>query len=129
MSLMDRIVERLFHGDSGLAPRDWAPPAEGHGHQLPPFERTAMAPPSDIALVLTARAEREGLGDAWRRSLDGLLALLHIDGSAPSREALAAELNIDAGKPGSARHDAALYEALIQRLAENGAVAPESFYK
>jgi len=39
------------------------------------------------------------------------------------------ELNIDAGEPGSRRHDAALYEALVQRLAENGAVAPESFYK
>ena len=31
--------------------------------------------------------------------------------------------------PDLATHDAALYEALIQRLAENGAVAPESFYK
>jgi len=129
MSLMDRIIERLFHGDNGLAPRDWAPPAEGHGHQSPPIERTAMALPSDVALMLTARAEREGLGDGWRRSLEGLLALLHLDASPEEREALAAELNIDAGKPGSHQHDAALYEALIQRLAENGAVAPESFYK
>lgn len=129
MSLMDRIVERLFHGDNGLAPRDWARSARGDGHQAPPIERTAMALPSDVAMVLTARAEREGLGDEWRRSLDGLLALLHLDASAEEREALAAELNIDAGRPGSHQHDAALYEALIQRLAENGAVAPESFYK
>jgi len=129
MSLMDRIIERLFHGDNGLAPRDWTGPAEIGGHQSPPVERTAMAPPSDVAMLLTARAEQEGLGDAWRHSLEGLLALLHLDASPEEREALAAELNIDAGRPGSLKHDAALYEALIQRLAENGAVAPESFYK
>jgi hypothetical protein len=129
MSLVDQIVERLFHGDNGLAPRDWARPAEGAGHQSPPIERTAMALPSDVAMVLTARAEREGLGDDWRRSLDGLLTLLHLDASLQERQELAAELNIDAGKPGSHQHDAALYEALVQRLAENGAVAPESFYK
>jgi hypothetical protein len=129
MSLVDRIVERIFHGSNGLAARDWAPPADSQGRQPPPYERTAMAPPSDVALVLTARAEREGLGGAWRRSLEGLLELLHLDASPEERAALAAELNIDAGKPGSVRHDAALYEALIQRLAENGAVAPETFYK
>jgi hypothetical protein len=129
MSRIDRIIERVFHGDNGLAPRDWAAPAEGGGHQSPPIERTAMALPSDVAMVLSARAEREGLGDDWRRSLDGLLALLHLNASAEERKTLAMELNIDAGKPGSSTHDAALYEALVQRLAENGAVAPESVYK
>lgn len=121
MSLVDRIIERLFHGDSGLAPRDWTQPAETHGHhQAPPIERTAMAPPSDVAILLNARAEARGLGDDWRRSLDGLLTLLDTEASPAD---LAAELNIAPGD------DAALYEALIQRLAENGAVAPESFYK
>jgi hypothetical protein len=129
MSLIDRIIERAFHGDNGPAGRDWARPAAGGAHQPPPYERTAMAPPSDVALVLSARAEREGLGDDWRRSLEGLLKLLHLGGSPDERAALAAELNIDAGAPGSAKHNAALYEALIQRLAENGALAPETFYK
>ncbi|OHB28406.1 MAG: hypothetical protein A2790_15400 [Phenylobacterium sp. RIFCSPHIGHO2_01_FULL_69_31] len=126
MSLMHRIVERIFHGDNGLAPRDWAKAAEGGGHQPPPRERTAMAPPSDVALVLSARAEREGQGDDWRRSLDGLLELLHLDSSPEERAELAADLNLE---PDAARDDAVLYEALIQRLAENGAAAPESFYK
>lgn len=126
MSLMHRIVERIFHGDTGLAPREWAAAAETDGHQPPPRERTAMALPSDVALVLSARAEREGLGDAWRRSLDGLLALLHLDSSPEERAELAADLNLE---PEAAKDDAVLYEALIQRLAENGAAAPESFYK
>lgn len=126
MSLMHRIVERIFHGDNGLAPREWAEAAEGGAHQSPPRERTAMAPPSDVALVLSARAEREGLGDGWRRSLDGLLELLHLDSSPEERAELAADLNLE---PEAARDDAVLYEALIQRLAENGAAAPESFYK
>ncbi|WP_293345985.1 DUF3597 family protein [Phenylobacterium sp.] len=129
MSLMDRIIERLFHGDNGLAPRDWVAPAARDAHQPPPIERTAMAPPSDVAILLNARAEAAGLGDAWRHSLDGLLTLLGLDASLAERKELAAELNIGAGRPGSSTHDAALYEALIQRLAENGAVAPESFYK
>lgn len=126
MSLMNRIVERIFHGDNGLAPRDWAEAAEGGSHQPPPRERTAMALPSDVALFLSARAEREGLGDGWRRSLDGLLELLHLDSSPEERVELAADLNLE---PAAARDDAVLYEALIQRLAENGAAAPESFYK
>ncbi|WP_296600057.1 DUF3597 family protein [Phenylobacterium sp.] len=129
MSRLQRIAARVFHGDTGLASREWASAAKFGDHQPPPYERTAMAPPADVALVLAARAEREGLGDAWRRSLEGLLALLGIEDSARGRQALAGELNIDAGEPGTSRHDAALYEALMQRLAENGAVAPESFFK
>lgn len=128
MSRLGWIAAKVFHGDNGLAPRDWVAPAADH-QQPPPYERTAMALPSDVAMMLTARAEREGLGDAWRRSLEGLLRLLGLEASREARRALAAELNLKAGEPGSRRHDAALYEALIQRLAENGAVAPESFYK
>jgi len=128
MSRLGWIAAKVFHGDTGLAPRDWAAPAANH-QQPPPYERTAMALPSDVAMVLSARAERAGLGDAWRRSLEGLLRLLDLGTSREARKALAADLNLEAGEPGSRRHDAALYEALMQRLAENGAVAPESFYK
>ena len=128
MSRLGWIAAKVFHGDTGLAPRDWVPAAAG-GQQRPPYERTAMALPTDVAMMLSARAERQGLGDGWRRSLEGLLTLLGLETSRAERQALAAELNIDAGAPGSRRHDAALYEALIQRLAENGAMAPESFYK
>lgn len=128
MSLLHRIRDRLFYGETGLARRDWAPARTGH-RQAPPRERTAMAPPSDVALILSLRAEREGLGDDWRRSLEGLLTLLHIADTPERRRELAAELNIDAGEPGTSWNDAALYEALMQRLADNGAVAPESFYK
>lgn len=128
MSRLGWIAAKVFHGDTGLAPRDWAAPAARH-RQPPPYERTAMALPTDVALMLRARAEREGLGDAWRRSLEGLLTLLGLDTSRKARESLAADLNLDAGEPGSRKHNAALYEALMQRLAENGVVAPESFYK
>lgn len=128
MTLISRILDRVFHGGGGLAPRDWAPPQTDR-LQAPPYERTAMATPSDVALILSLRAQREDLGDEWRRSIEGLLALLHIDDTPSERRKLAAELNIDAGEPGTPRHDAALYEALMQRLGDNGAVAPESFYK
>lgn len=128
MSLLTRIRDRLFYGDTGLADRDWAL-AQTDRLQAPPNERTSMALPSDVAMILSQRAEREGLGDEWRRSIEGLLALLHVEDSPEARRDLAAELNIDAGKPGSHKHDAALYEALMQRLSDNGVVAPESFYK
>jgi len=128
MSLITRIRDRLFYGETGLADRDWAP-AQNDRLQPPPYERTAMAPPSDVAMILSLQAEREGLGDEWRRSIEGLLALLHVEDTADARRDLAAELNIAAGEPGTRRHDAALYEALMQRLSDNGAVAPESFYK
>lgn len=127
MSLVTRIFDKVFHAsEGGVANRSWAPPAHGEGHQPPPIERTAMALPSDVAAVLAARAAREGLGDAWRESLDGLLALLQFEASARD---LAAELNIDTEGLSDERLDAAVYEALMQRLAENGATTPESFYK
>lgn len=128
MSYLSRIRDRLFYGDTGLADRDWAPARTGN-LQAPPNERTAMALPSDVAMILNQQAERQGLGDEWRRSLEGLLALLHVEDTAQARRELAAELNIAGGSPGTHRHDAALYEALMQRLADNGVVAPESFYK
>jgi hypothetical protein len=128
MSRLGWIAAKVFHGDNGLARRDWVAPA-ADDQQPPPYERTAMALPTDVAIMLAARAEREGLGDGWRHSVEGLLGLLGLDTSTEERQALAVELNLEAGEPGSRRHDAALYEALMQRLAENGAVAPESFYK
>jgi len=124
MSLIRQIVDKVFHAEApGLAHRTWAEPAEHRPRQPPPYERTAMAAPTDVALMLDARAAREGRGAGWRGSLEELLAVLGLDGSAAERSALAAELNL------ADADDAALYEALVQRLAENGVAAPESFYK
>src|SRR5690349_14134402 len=80
MSRLGWIAAKVFHGDNGLAPRDWVAPA-ADDQQPPPYERTAMALPTDVAMMLAARAEREGLGDGWRHSVEGLLGLLGLDTS------------------------------------------------
>ena len=124
MSLLRQIADHIFQPEaSDLAHRSWVDPAQHGDRQPPPYERTAMALPSDVALMLDTRAERQGCGADWRRSLPALLIVLGLDGSTAERAALASELNL------SDADDAALYEALMQRLAENGVVAPESFYK
>lgn len=91
--------------------------------------RTRMGTPADVAMILDTRAERLGFGAGWRASLPDLFALLGHENTAERRDDLAIELNIDTSGLSAADADAALHAALIQRVAENGALAPQDFFK
>lgn len=67
-----------------------------------------------------------GTGLNWRESVVDFLKLLGIDASKNNRNALAQELGVMEGKPGSAERNEALRKALFQKIAENGGNVPVS---
>ena len=71
-------------------------------------------------------AEMNDGGGNWRTSIVDLLKLLHLDCSLSARKELAIELGVRAGDDGSAEHNIALHKAVMQKLAENDGLAPDS---
>jgi hypothetical protein len=80
----------------------------------------------DIEAVLAQRAAQKGGGGNYRESIVDLLKLLDLDSSLDARRELAGELNVHAGKDGSAEQNIALHKAVMQKIAENGGKVPES---
>ncbi len=71
-------------------------------------------------------ADDKGGGGNWRSSIVDLLKLLDLDSGLGARKELAEELNVHAGEHGSAEQNIALHNAVMQKLADNGGVAPDS---
>ena len=68
----------------------------------------------------------KGGGGNYQSSIVDLLKLLDLDSSLDARKQLANELNVHAGADGSAEENIALHKAVMQKLAENGGVVPDS---
>lgn len=127
MSLLSRIADALAPPYDPVSEPAGPPPRQPEGGRpLQTPERTRMATPSDVAMILDLRAEREGHGAGWRDDLDELLALMGVDANPAQKAQLAAELNIPDGRE---TFELRLHRALLLRLADNGAVAPESYFK
>jgi hypothetical protein len=75
----------------------------------------------DVDKVLEDRASTKGGGGNYRESIVDLLKLLDLDSSLNARKELAQELNVKAGAHGSAEQNIALHEAVMRKVAENGA--------
>lgn len=90
---------------------------------------TTAEPQVDVEAVLTSMAEMQGGGGNWRTSIVDLLKLLHMDSSLQARKELADELGVHAGEHGSAEQNVALHKAVMKKLAENGGMVPDSFYR
>ena len=71
-------------------------------------------------------ASMKGGGGNYQSSIVDLLKLLDLDSSLAARKELASELNIHVGDDGSAEENIALHKAVMQKLAENGGVVPDS---
>ena len=65
-------------------------------------------------------------GGNYESSIVDLLKLLDLDSSLPARKELANELGVHAGEDGSAEENIALHKAVMDKLAENGGVVPDS---
>lgn len=125
MRLLQTIYDALHGGPDGPPPLH---PQHAGGPQPVPL-RTRMGTPADVAMILDARAERYGRGATWRTSLAALLALLDQTDTDAHRAELADELNVDIDGLDAPEAEAALHAALIQRLANNDAIAPQDFFK
>jgi hypothetical protein len=80
-----------------------------------------------VGAVLEAMASmKSDHGGNYQTSIVDLLKLLDLDSSLSARKELAGELGVHAGADGSAEQNIALHRAVMDKLAANGGVVPDS---
>ncbi|RYE95474.1 MAG: DUF3597 family protein, partial [Oxalobacteraceae bacterium] len=80
----------------------------------------------DVGAVLSEMAAMKDGGGNYQSSIVDLLKLLDLDSSLTARKELASELNVHDAADGSAEQNIALHKAVMQKLAENGGIVPDS---
>ncbi|VWX54323.1 DUF3597 domain-containing protein [Novosphingobium sp. 9U] len=137
MSLFGNIMNKIFHHDKAQAatPAAAAPqaaPAPTATPQPTPTPTPAAAPEPaptavDVGAVLEAMASmKPDHGGNYQSSIVDLLKLLDLDSGLSARKELAEELGVHAGEHGSAEQNIALHRAVMDKLAQNGGVVPDS---
>jgi hypothetical protein len=141
MSIFGNIVNKIFHHPAAQSQQNQqqqrTPETAGVGAQpgsptpnpAPAASAPAEAAPQqnvDVGAVLSEMAATKGGGGNYQSSIVDLLKLLDLDSSLDARKQLANELNVHAGADGSAEENIALHKAVMEKLAENGGVVPES---
>jgi hypothetical protein len=130
-------MNKIFHHSSASAS-----PAQGSGDvetpnpapgnagaaaaEAPPQQQAAPAQNVDVGAVLSEMASMKGGGGNYQTSIVDLLKLLDLDSSLQARKELANELNVHVGADGSAEENIALHKAVMDKLAENGGMVPDS---
>jgi 3-oxoacyl-ACP reductase-like protein len=138
MSIFGNIMNKIFHHPRAAQPApEMAGAQQGAGSQTPnpapgqsPAATAAAAQSApqkvDVGAVLSEMAAAKAGGGNYQSSIVDLLKLLDLDSSLRARKELANELNIHVGADGSAEENIALHKAVMEKLAENGGVVPDS---
>lgn len=138
MSIFGNILGKIFHHDSAKAAPSPAPspapaaPAPAPAQPAPTASsaaETSAAPAQqvDVGQVLETMASmKDSHGGNYKTSIVDLLKLLDLDSSLSARKELAQELGVHAGDDGSAEQNIALHRAVMNKLAENGGLVPDS---
>jgi len=133
MSIFSTIMNKVFHHKAAPAAAPAQAPAAAP-QAAPQAAPTATAQPTpaapqqsvDVGAVLSEMASMKDGGGNYRSSIVDLLKLLDLDSSLTARKELAAELNVHAAADGSAEQNIALHKAVMQKLADNGGIVPDS---
>ena len=130
MSVFGSIMNKIFgHSSGGGAQQQPAPQtqAQAGGDTATIAPAPAQTTQNvDVGQVLSEMASMKGGGGNYQSSIVDLLKLLDLDSSLDARKQLANELNVHAGADGSAEENIALHKAVMDKLAENGGVVPDS---
>lgn len=136
MSIFGNIMKKIFHrGEEPKAapqlapatPQASAPTASTAASAAPAATAPEPAASVDVGAVLDAMAGmKPDQGGNYKTSIVDLLKLLDLDSSLAARKELGEELNVHAGANGSAEQNVALHRAVMDKLAENGGVVPDS---
>src|SRR5690242_2617665 len=140
MSIFGNIMNKIFHHGQANAQPNAASQAQPQGQAQaqpqgggtatmtapPPQQSAAPAQNVDVGAVLSEMAAAKGGGGNYQSSIVDLLKLLDLDSSLSARKELANELNVHVGADGSAEENIALHKAVMQKLAENGGIVPDS---
>jgi 3-oxoacyl-ACP reductase-like protein len=131
MGIFGSIMDKIFHHPAAApaaapapAPADAAPAAAASAPA--PEAAAPPAAPVDVGAVLSAMADAAGGGGNYQTSIVDLLKLLGLDSSLDARKELANELDCHVGDDGTAEENIALHKAVMDKLAENGGVVPDS---
>lgn len=124
MSVFGSILSKIFHHPKAQAAPQPVPAAA----PAAPTAATASspAPAVDVQAVLEVMAKDNGQALNWRQSIVDLMKLLSIDSSLANRKALAGELGYSGDTEDSAAMNIWLHKAVMQKLAENGGIVPDS---
>lgn len=130
MGIFGNILNKIFHHDAAAQP---APQAQAQAAPLPSSVAAAPAVPApaasnvDIGAVLETMAMmKDDKGGNYRSSIVDLLKLLDLDSSLNARKELGEELGVHAGADGTAEQNIALHRAVMDKLAANGGIVPDS---
>jgi 3-oxoacyl-ACP reductase-like protein len=134
MGVFSSIMDKIFHHPAAAQAAPQAQPQPAVATAAQPAAQSAAqsaAPASslpqvDVEGVLVTMAEFKGDGGNWRTSIVDLLKLLDLDSGLQARKQLAEELGVHAGADGSAEENVALHQAVMQKLADNGGLVPDS---
>jgi hypothetical protein len=137
MSIFGNILGKIFHHDTAkAAPKPSQAPAPAPKPSAAPAQPAVATPaaapaavpaPVDVGVVLETMASmKDDNGGNYKSSIVDLLKLLDLDSSLSARKELADELGVHAGDHGSAEQNIALHRAVMDKLAENGGVVPDS---
>ncbi|WP_374469849.1 DUF3597 domain-containing protein [Phenylobacterium sp.] len=138
MSVFGSIMSKIFkrgEAHAPQAPQQQAPsPAQRPAAPAPqPQVQAAPAPTAptpmaavDVEAVLNVMAQDNSQKLDWRHSIVDLMKLLSIDSSLQNRRALAEELGYSGDKEDSAAMNIWLHKAVMNKLAENGGLVPDS---
>jgi 3-oxoacyl-ACP reductase-like protein len=130
MSLFGNIMNKIFHPNAAAQAAPQAQPAAPAAAAPAPEAAPAAQQPAasvDVGAVLEAMAGmKPDNGGNYRSSIVDLLKLLDLDSSLAARKDLAAELGVHAGEDGTAEQNIALHRAVMDKLAANGGIVPDS---
>ena len=128
MSIFGKIMKKIFHHPAAAKvpePAAVTPGPDSAAVTAPP-PQAANTQSVDVGAVLLEMASMKGGGGNYQTSIVDLLKLLDLDSSLDARRELGEELGVHAGDHGSAEQNIALHKAVMDKLAENGGVVPDS---
>lgn len=139
MSILGNIMAKVFGHGQDSARKPTAPSQPPVRQEVGASSSQAEAPPPitddqsldsgatvDVGEVLKTMADTRDAGGNYQTSIVDLLKLLDLDSSLAARKDLAEELDVHAGADGSAEQNMALHRAVMDKLAENGGIVPDS---
>lgn len=139
MGIFGSIMDKIFHHQAKAAtpPRGTPPVKPAASSPAPTISAapastlatasaTSPAPAVDVGAVLASMAEMKDGGGNYQSSIVDLLKLLGLDSSLSARKELGQELGVHIGADGSAEQNIALHKAVMEKLAENGGLVPDS---
>jgi len=130
--MLGNIFDKVFHRNKAKAapaPTQNAPaaPAPTQAAPAPAAAAPEAAEPVDVGAVLEEMASMKAdHGGNYQTSIVDLLKLLDLDSSLSARKELADELGVHAAADGSAEQNIALHRAVMDSLAKNGGIVPDS---